>query len=237
MTTVATILHPRFPTGPDTKLDMPLDSGFMSGVIVQDHSSSNNHGTAAGDALLPIPQYPGFLFDATDNQSVGDSTVLSNVYPISMCCWHKPTDTGDPAERSSFAIGIAADRGHIDIKTHVDAVLEHNATTAKESAHTGTVWGNQPVVIGQWKCIVFTTTEIDVDFSSGTIYINGELDESKAGVNGMGFHDNWKIGNQAATVNSNPFTGCVGDCLFFTRELSAAEAMSYFQLTRHKYGV
>lgn len=64
-------IHPRFPTGPSTTLDMPLDSGFVSGTTIQDRSQASNHGTAGSHTGIDAPalSYPGFSFSSAHHSS------------------------------------------------------------------------------------------------------------------------------------------------------------------------
>jgi len=174
-------IRPRaFKAGPLVTLDMRLDRGFMSGVLVQDRSLAANHGTAAGGSNLPIPQYPGFLFDQSDNQSIGASDVLTgNVYPYTFAAWVKYS--GADAERCILSLGEAASVHHCTLKTYTN---EYGCTGRDKDAgmpDTGScLTSGGAIEADVWKCLTVVCPAdgpdgVSVDWS---VYLNGVEDSN-----------------------------------------------------------
>ncbi len=226
----------RFPTGPDTVLDMPLDSGFMSGVSVQDKSQANNHGVAIGDAALPIPQYPGFLFTASDNQSIGASVDLSGgTYPFTMAVFVKSVDQ---IERAVFALGDPSTDTHQTLKSHP---TETYGSSGKFEASVDTSLASRySNILDQWTCLVATYAGVGGSGAGNwLVYINGIEDSNPPVDNSTNPVANlirWKIGDSANNGSTeSPWDGVIGDVIFERRVWSAAEAKNYFEINKHKY--
>ena len=80
----------RVPSDSSVKLDIRFDSGFMSGVDVQDRSQSGNHSSAKGTVGTPVPVYPGFNFVATSLQYIDIGASYNAVNTVLL--WVKPDD-------------------------------------------------------------------------------------------------------------------------------------------------
>lgn len=233
---------PRFPTGHLTTLDMPLDSGFMSGATVQDRSQAGNHGLAVNS---PVPSYPGFLFDGTNRGDVGqyigaDDILDGGVYPFTMAVWCKATNAGDD-ERAVFAIGEDTSRQQATIKTHT-VMLFLAIQNGLGKANKGRFTAANSLVANVWNCVVGTHAGTGV--TNVNIYQNGALDNDsnadQAAVDLTGVITRWRIGDSAnldAEALEDPWEGNIGDVMFERRVWSAIEAKNFYELTRHRYGV
>ncbi len=81
----ALISRPRFPSSPNTILDIPLDRS-MSAALTQDHSQHANHATLING---PLFQYPGLL---VDNDGANDKLAAANfsqtiTLPFTLLSW------------------------------------------------------------------------------------------------------------------------------------------------------
>ena len=218
-------------------LDMPLTGGFQSGVLVQDRSQANNTGTADNG---PIPCFPGWDFTADDitddnSQSIGAGDVLGTVYPMTFCAWLN-ADAFDTQRdvvnggKSSDPTKTGIDIDFSDPDTRIIMLMGPPVKHASAKAIGFTA--------GIWHCAV----GVAIDTTNWSIYINGVLEqaiidnaEPKDGITGW---DRWKIGRPSSDGGSSEgFNGKIGSVMVFQKAFSAQEAMNYFQLTRHIYGV
>lgn len=224
-------IPPRFPTGASCVLDMPLDSGFMAGVTVQDKSQGNNTGTAQGGTGTPVPSYPGFLFTAANTHHIGALDALLNTFPFTISCWFKTTGQGITVAASIQDKDVDDVFGAIGMNATEKGMnwVQEAGETAKRIALTATandgVWHHYTAVF---------TSNI-----SRTIYLDGgvEIVTGTDDRDPTGALDAWSIGALQRATPASHFDGNIGGVMIFARELSAIEIMNLYQVTRHKYGV
>lgn len=142
-------VKPRFPTGPDTILDMPLDGWLATGTLVQDRSQSNNDGTATnnGGSGTPTPEYPGFSFTATSKHLINIGNAGNGIKTIT--AWIKPV-----------AVNVGLDP--IINLNNTDALSVITGTLTANGLATGTILYVDGVtgttITTNWHHVAVTTT-------------------------------------------------------------------------------
>ena len=147
--------RPRFPTGPLTVLDMPVDRP-LAALEVQDQSQNSNHGTfGSGNTLT----YPGLDFDGTGNSEIAPATVDVGD-PQTFSCWFKPDGIG--GNDMLFRLEGAAD----------SIIVATGTLSVANLAGNGTVYVNgvagTSIVAGIWQ---MCTVTIDAAESASSLLI------------------------------------------------------------------
>ncbi len=232
-------VRPRFPTGPDMVLDMPLDSGFMSGVLVQDRSQSGYTGTAQGGTGTPLPARPGFSFVVASTQNIVGSDVLVTAFPYTISVWFNTTE--NTTTKAFLGASASAVEGFTEVGAFVKtAVLKARATTHEDAGESASanITAAASLHDGKWHNVVGVyRSDTDKDaYLDGVFGANNTTDASV-----LGTLDTWYIGGREIVLNivttKAYMEGKIGDCLVFIRELSAVEIKNLYELQRWRYGV
>lgn len=221
----------RVPRDELTVLDVPLLSGFMSGVLVQDHSQGNNTGTAAGDTGLPLPLYPGYRFTAASEHKIGAVDTLVSAFPVSVNCWFK-TSNGDQIMAAGMGNTGAANR-YVHIGKEADetgAYVIRVSGTAGASivVATGTALND-----GLWHMV----TGVSENTTVHNIYVDSVLINTLANLKTWSAVANWSIGSRVSSTESNWWEGSIAEVKILAKALSAEEVQSIYNVTRFRYGV
>ncbi len=227
-------IRPEFPMGPDTVLSMPLDSGFISGVSVQDRSQAQNHGVAQGGTGTPLPVFPGFTFTLANTHHITAEDALVTAFPISMASWVKSNSVSAVGSMLSIADKDAdtqwLDLGHDGTGLNRGALGNGAKSSAKVSA--------DEIDDNKWHLIGLVFPEADE--TTHKLYLDGAENLDSAGGTDVGFPsgiDRWSIGRRTISTADRYFEGTIGECWVWNSEQSDIDMRNLYELTRYKYGV
>ena len=156
-------IQPQFPTGPDTVLDMPLDSNFLSGVLVQDRSQAGNNGTAVNG---PTPTYPGFKFVVASTQYIGASTQIVTAYPFTICAWFNATTL--VLEQDIGGTGLTTGKNYAGLKQYNWEGTAFRGAVGQNDGNLGKAFRSaDDVVAGHWYSLVGVFNGYDAGDNQG----------------------------------------------------------------------
>ncbi|KKM95864.1 hypothetical protein LCGC14_1183850 [marine sediment metagenome] len=227
-------IRPEFPMGSSTVLSMPLDSGFMRGVFVQDHSQYQRHGFAEGGTGLPSPAFPGFVFIKANTHTIWRTLALVTAFPISLATWAKCNAVSAAASTISIADKDFdtqwLDLGHDATGLNRGALGNGAKASAKVSA--------DEIDDNKWHLIGLVFPEADE--TTHKLYLDGAENLDSAGGTDVAFPsgiDSFAIGRRRIATADRYFEGTIGQCWVWTDERSDTDMRNLYELTRHKYGV
>lgn len=220
-------IRPRFPTGPNTVIDIPLD-GPMSSTLTQGRSQNANHATLVNS---PTFQYPGLQGLGADESRAGATLIATISYPVTIMSWIKIS----VANENFLYIGVEAD-GLKYCKTKVQAGAAQARAAVQEPLADGDAVS---IATGFADSAWHHFAGVFKNTTSRSLYINGVLQEEDTedvGTDSLGDYDVYSIsGNPVTnTVNKDNITG---DAIIELRNLSVVEIKNHYELTRYKYGV
>lgn len=239
-------IYPRFPTGPDTVIDVPLN-GPMSATQVQNHSQTDGHLTFFGSSN-PVFQYPGLLCDK-DAESTAMLTLTTTIsYPITIMGWVKVAASDSGNEDFAFL-------GRIDGQTpYFKLKFQTGATSLPRTRYNNTGTNMLAANSGSYDYtdgLYHHVAGVLPDLANLDLYLDGVLDTEGGAeaaippapvvadefnllthyvVAGNTF-DAGDPGNPKIIKNTT-----VGDMIVELRAMTAAEVKNHFELTKHKYG-
>ena len=208
-----------------------LWAGLTTTGEVFDYALNGSTGTVTG----ATPAYPGFLFDAVNDEiNCGSATVIGGIFlgGGSVSVWllssgRGENNEGNAIEKTAWMVQMITDTTTMR--------FQHNFTlTANEGQ-----W-DWDITAGVWQHIVIVYDN-DLATNNPIVYLNGasvsvtevttpgnDLQESDAASNLM-------IGDNTASDRS--WDGKIGDVMLFNTMKTAADAKSIYELTRWRYGV
>ncbi len=205
-----------------------LWAGLTTAGEVFDYALNGNTGTVTG----ATPAYPGFLFDAVDDEiDCASGSSIDNVFDEggTLSIWLQSDGRGE--NNAGVAIG----------KAEWQFQMITDTTTMRFIREFVTAGGNWDITIaaGIWQHLVicYDSSSLTRD---PTIYLNGisitvtETNEPEGAIISDAT-DNLIIGDSAGSTGS--WDGKIGDVMLFATEKTAAEAKSIFEVTRWRYGV
>ncbi len=227
----------RVPRGPDTVLDVPLGAP-MSATLVQDRSQNANHGTILN---TPIFRYPGMavIKDAGEGVSAALLTTLS--YPLTVLVWAKtPTTTNDDIPMIIEMVKKVDNSTRVRVRIHAPGVAQgflraSNFDNVVNGQANSSVRGNDTVwhhSAGVFRDDSFRAVYVEGIFKMQNLTDITPLETSS----NMADIDTYGIGVFAEN-DTSPGNGTLAGILVISKELSAAEILSHYNITRHKYGV
>jgi hypothetical protein len=205
---------------PTCVLYLPFYKYGANAQKIWDQSGKGNHGIITGAA----PATLGWAFDGTDDVvDCGNGSSLQITGAISYSVWVRPRNT-------SVYNGILnkGDDVTYEFTARSDGKMDVYITDGTHATHSYTV----AVDLNQWQLWTCSFTP------TGSLYVykNGALVDTVSGSSVTAIantSDHLKIGK----YSSYYFNGNVGEVLVFNRALSASEIRSYYEKTRHIYGV
>ncbi len=208
-----------------------LWAGLTTAGEVFDYALNGNTGTVTGAA----PAYPGFLFDAfNDEIDCGSGNSIDDIFTGggSVSVWLLSDGRGQNNE------------GHVIGKTAWMLQMITNTTTIRfQQDFELTVDEGQwdfTIAAGVWQHIVLVYDN-SVAVNNPTVYLNGvsvsvtEITMPGSDVREFDRAHNLMIGDRPASDRS--WDGKIGDVMLFNTMKTAADAKSIFEVTRWRYGV
>ncbi len=203
--------------------------GLTTAGEVFDYSLNGNLGTVTG----AVPAYPGFLFDASDDEiNCGSDSSIDDLFAGggTFACWLLSNGRGENNG------GRVVDKGLWGLFSVIDTT-----TLRFDQEFTGDAgeW-TFPITAGVWQHIVIVYDN-DLGANDPTVYVNGvsvNASEGQAPGSDTATSDaaaDLIIGDAANSLLS--WDGKIGDVILFNVEKNAAAAKSIFEITRSRYGV
>lgn len=238
----AKYLQPLPKTGPDTVLHLKLYDGpnwSTAGPVLHafDYSLNNHPGTLKGTA--PTFQYPGIDLPGTDEYiEVADHADFSPIRtPFSISAWVYMHNA------AMFIITQKGATGSADAEWILDTGPTKKIGFALKDKDNSTVvigrYYNTPLSENQWYHIV-GTYDGGILASGIKIYLDGVCVDDRdiiagvfATVGALG-HAVW-IGRGDVGI-ANYANGLIDDVMIHKKELSAAESLDIYNLTKWRYG-
>ena len=205
-----------------------LWAGLTSTASVFDYALNGNTGTVTG----ATPAYPGFLFDAVDDEiDCASGSSIDDIFDggATVSLWLLSSGRGQ--NNAGIAIGKAEWLFHMITDTTTMRFVREFVTTG----------GNWDITIaaGIWQHLVIVY-DSSLLMKNPVIYLNGvSVSVTQTGEPDGAIisdaTDNLIIGDGAGSTGS--WDGKIGDVMLFVTEKTAAEAKSIFELTRWRYSV
>ncbi len=226
-------IRPRFPTGPDTVLDVPLD-GPMSATLVQDRSQNANHATLQNS---PVFQYPGLLCDQTAESMAYADLLTTITIPATLIQWANVPAAGNS---ELLFLGQAATQiPYYKLKVQIGATQKPRAKYQDAGGDEFTA--AHPVggfADGKWHhyaAVLYLDGTIKVRlYVGGSLVISDDIDDGVAIDDNTATFDRYTLAGRPDNLAVSK-THSAGDSIIELRELSDAEIKSHYMLTRHKY--
>ena len=206
-----------------------LWAGLTTTGKVFDYALNGNEGAVTG----ATPAYPGFLFDAVDDEiSCGSDSTIDNIFDITgaISIWLNSTGTGEnnegmAASKASWSLQLNAAQNSMkftQVFTGDNGIWSFDVT--------GNVWEHIVLVYKADKAVDVPTVYVDgVAVAVATDQLPGSDTRTSDGDDALIIGDN-KDSNRS-------WDGKIGDVMLFDIEKTAAEAKNIFELTRWRYGV
>ena len=203
--------------------------GLTTAGEVFDYSLNGNLGTVTG----AVPAYPGFLFDASDDEiNCGSDSSIDNLFAGggTFACWLLSSGRG---ENNAGKV--------VDKSQWVLFSVTDTTTLEFDQAFTGD--GGEwtfSITAGVWQHVAIVYNN-NLGANDPTVYIDGvsvSVSEGQAPGSDTATSDaaaDLIIGDAANSLAS--WDGKIGDTMLFSVALSAAEAKSIFEITRERYSV
>ena len=205
-----------------------LWAGLTTAGEVFDYALNGNTGTVTG----AVPAYPGFSFDAVDDEiNCGSDTSVDDIFTGggTVSIWLQSDGRGENNEGNAIS------------KLNWQLQMVTDTTTMRFlrgfSVSDGT-W-DIAIVAGMWQHLVIVYDSSSVA-NNPIVYLNGVSITATETTTPQG--DLVSDASGFAIIGDGPISvtswdGKIGEIMLFTTEKSAAEAKSIYELTRWRYGV
>ena len=195
---------------------------------VFDYALNGNTGTIT-DSDSPItlrPAYPGFEFDgANDYIDIGKGATIQNLNDFTISVWVFSTNIGSVDKILTQVTGAISD-GEVDfgfiggdkVRMRADTLISILSSVLEENT-----WYHLAVVV--------------IADDNAKLYIDGneDADDSSIGTTAPYFHAAPNVIIGATSTPGSFFAGKIDDIRIYDRALSAADVLSIYLITKHRY--